>query len=347
MDQKLVALAHENPNLASQKNRETKVINAAIIGLGWWGRHIVETLQGKSDKISFTRGIDIAPELAQDIATAKGLTVTADYSDALNDPDIEAVVLATPHSFHEEQIIAAAHAGKHVFCEKPLALNLASAQRSVAACDEAGVVLGLGHERRFEPAMQEIKRLVAEGELGTIMHIEANFSHDKLANMAADNWRVSAKENPAAAMTSTGIHMTDAYLNIVGPIEQVFALTATRNPANANGDILSFQVKFECGATGAYTSIMETPLYMRVEARDYSHPSEIGPTDLFISRSEGEIDTSTYQYVDTVKLNFEAWADAINGAADYPFTTAQKLQNIAVLEAICQSAETGTLVTVQ
>ncbi len=332
------------------------MINAAIIGLGWWGRYIVETLQGKSEKIGFSRGIDIAPDAAEDIAAAHSLTVTVDYTDALNDSAIDAVVLATPHSFHEEQIITAAKAGKHVFCEKPLALNLASAERSVAACEDANVVLGLGHERRFEPAMREIKRLVESGELGTIMHIEANFSHDKLANMDADNWRMSSVENPAAAMTTTGIHLTDAYLNIVGPIEQVFALTATRNPANASGDILSFVLRFKSGATGAYTSILETPLYMRlavygseawVEARDYTHPSEMGTTDLFVSREEGQIEKTMFQDVDTVKLNFEAWADAITGDADYPFTTEQKLQNIAVLEAICQSAETGALITVQ
>jgi predicted dehydrogenase len=330
--------------------KENILINAAIIGLGWWGRHIVTTLQGESDKIHFARAVDIAPEAAADFAKEKGVTVTADYADVLGASDIQAVVLATPHSLHEEQIIAAAKAGKHVFCEKPLALTLASAERSVSACEEAGVVLGLGHERRFEPAMQEIARLVASGELGTIMHVEANFSHDKLANLAADNWRVSAKESPAAAMTATGIHITDAYANMFGPVAQVFAMTATRNPANANGDILNFSLRFKSGATGTFNSILETPLYMRyavfgskawVEARDYSHPSEVGPTDLFISRSEGEIETRTFQYVDTVKLNFEAWADAIQGVSDYPFTKEQKLENIAVFEAICQSAETG------
>ncbi|MBT3989564.1 MAG: Gfo/Idh/MocA family oxidoreductase [Rhodospirillaceae bacterium] len=326
------------------------MLNTAIVGLGWWGRHIVTTLQGKSDKIRFSRAVDIAPESTADIAEAAGLTVSADLADVLNDADIEAVVLATPHSLHEEQIIAAAKAGKHVFCEKPLALTLASAERSVEACDAAGVVLGLGHERRFEPAMQEIAKLVASGELGEIMHVESNFSHDKLANLDASNWRVSSTESPAAAMTATGIHITDAYANMFGPVAQVFALTATRNPANANGDILNFSVRFKSGATGAFNSILETPLYMRyavfgskawVEARDYSHPSEEGPTDLFISRTEGEIETQTFQYVDTVKLNFEAWADAIAGIQDYPFTKAQKLENIAVFEAICQSAEKG------
>jgi predicted dehydrogenase len=330
------------------------VINAAIIGLGWWGRHIVNTLQGESDKIHFSRAVDIVPDAAADFAAEKGFVVSADLTDVLNDPAVEAVVLATPHSLHEEQIIAVAKAGKHVFCEKPLALTLASAERSVAACEAADVVLGLGHERRFEPAMQAIARLVASGELGQIMHVEANFSHDKLANLASDNWRVSTVESPAAAMTATGIHITDAFANMFGSVEQIYAMTATRNPANANGDILNFNVRFKSGATGAFNSILETPLYMRyavfgakawVEARDYSHPSEMGTTDLFISRSEGEIETQTFQDVDTVKLNFEAWADAISGIADYPFTRAQKLGNIAVFEAICQSAESGLPIT--
>jgi predicted dehydrogenase len=332
------------------KGQEKLMIKAAIIGLGWWGSHIVNTLQGKSDKITFVRGVDVTPDAVSSFAQSNGIEVTSDFVDVVSDPDLNAIVIATPHSLHEEQIVAAAEAGKHVFCEKPLALTLASAERSVAACNEAGVVLGIGHERRFEPAMQEIARLVESSELGDIMHVEANFSHDKLANLNASNWRVSSIESPAAAMTATGIHITDAYVNMFGPVKQLFAMTAKRNPANANGDILNFNLRFKSGATGSFNSVLETPLYLRyavfgskawVEARDYSHPSEPGTTDLFISKSEGDIEKKTYKSVDTVRLNFEAWADAIYGIADYPFSSAQKLENIAVFEAICQSAQTG------
>ncbi len=326
------------------------MINAAIIGLGWWGTHIVNTLQGKSNKIRFLRAVDIEPDTKLEFARGKGIQITADFADVLNDPALEAIVLATPHSMHEEQIIATAKAGKHVFCEKPLALTLAGAQRSVDACKEAKVVLGVGHERRFEPAMQEITRLIENGELGEIMHVEANFSHDKLANLETDNWRVSPTESPAAAMTATGIHITDAYVNMFGPVEQIFAMTATRNPANKNGDILNFNMRFKSGATGAFNSVLETPLYIRyavfgskawVEARDYCHPSEVGTTDFFICRKENKIEKTSYENIDTVKVNFEAWADAISGIADYPFTYEQNIENIAVFEAICNSVKSG------
>jgi len=329
------------------------LLNAAIIGLGWWGTHIVNTLQGESEKIRFLWAVDIVPDTKFEFAQSKGIKITAEFTDVLNDPAVEAIVLATPHSMHEKQIIAAAKAGKHVFCEKPLALTLASAQRSVTACEEAKVVLGIGHERRFEPAMQKISQLIDTGELGKIMHVEANFSHDKLANLDADNWRVSPTESPAAAMTATGIHITDSYINMFGPVKQIFAMTAKRNPANNNGDILNFSVKFKSGATGTFNSVLETPLYIRyavfgskawVETRDYCHPSEVGTTDFLICRNGGKIEKTSYETIDTVKINFEAWADAVSGVTEYPFTSAQNLENIAVFQAICESVDSGRLI---
>ena len=329
------------------------MLNAAIIGLGWWGTHIVNTLQGESEKIRFLWAVDIVPDTKFEFAQSKGIKITAEFTDVLNDSAVEAIVLATPHSMHEKQIIAAAKAGKHVFCEKPLALTLASAQRSVTACEEAKVVLGIGHERRFEPAMQKISQLIDTGELGKIMHVEANFSHDKLANLDADNWRVSPTESPAAAMTATGIHITDSYINMFGPVKQIFAMTAKRNPANNNGDILNFSVKFKSGATGTFNSVLETPLYIRyavfgskawVETRDYCHPSEVGTTDFLICRNGGKIEKTSYETIDTVKINFEAWADAVSGVTEYPFTSAQNLENIAVFQAICESVDSGRLI---
>ena len=326
------------------------MIKTAVVGLGWWGRHIVNTLHGKNNKIDLTTAVDVSLESIFDFCSDRNIRMASDFEEVLTDPEIDAIIIATPHSFHEKQIIASAQAGKHVFCEKPLALTFESALRSVKACDAAGVILGIGHERRFEPAMQEISKLVRRGELGKIMHVEANFSHDKLANLDPNNWRVSHIESPAAAMTSTGIHITDAYIDMFGSVERVFAMTSTRNPANTNGDILNFNVRFKNGVTGTFNSVLETPLYIRfavfgskawLEARDYNHPSEIGPTDFFISHQEGEVDQTVFQDVDTVKLNFEAWADAISGVAEYPINREQKLENIAVFEAICRSVETG------
>ena len=159
------------------------MISAAIVGLGWWGRHIVASLNG-NDKLRITRGVEPRLDVLNLLPSDAQFPITSSLDDALRDDEIDAIVLATPHSTHEEQIIRSAQAGKHVFAEKPLTLTRGSAERAINACDRAGVVLGIGHERRFEPAMEAIKELVRSESLGTLMHVESNFSHDLLANVA-------------------------------------------------------------------------------------------------------------------------------------------------------------------
>ncbi len=331
------------------------MINVAMVGLGWWGRHIVGCLRNNRARLRVTRGIDIAPDAHRDFADANEFDLSADLSDALDDPGIDAVLLATPHSLHEAQIVAAAEAGKHVFCEKPLALTKASAERAVAACAAAGVQLGVGHERRFEPAFREIKRLIDEGALGEIQHAESNFSHDRLADVPAEGWRADADESPAAGMTATGIHHSDAYLWMLGDITEVFAQTARRYMRHGAGDVLSIQFRHASGATSYFSSQLATPLYMRfavfgskawVEARGDTHPSEIGKTRLTVSRAEGVEETAVLDDIDTVTANLEAFADAVEGRAGYPFTDEEKIRNAAVLEAVVGSAESGRPVTV-
>src|SRR5437016_14213154 len=98
------------------------MIDAAIVGLGRWGRTLVEAVQGKSDKLRFTRAVSRNPGRLQDAAARYRLELVSELDAVLADPGIDAVVLASPHSLHCEQIVAAATAGKAVFCEKPLTL---------------------------------------------------------------------------------------------------------------------------------------------------------------------------------------------------------------------------------
>ncbi|MEK9723466.1 MAG: Gfo/Idh/MocA family oxidoreductase [Rhodospirillaceae bacterium] len=323
------------------------MLNAAVVGLGWWGCYILNSLS-VSEKITLTRAHDLNLDADADlIAKYPGTQFSADLQDALDDPAIDFVILATPHSMHEDQVKRVAAAGKHVFCEKPLCLTADSAARAIQACEEAGVQLGVGHERRFEPAMLEIDRMIKSGELGTIMHAESNFSHDKLANVPAGDWRTGAKDAPAAGMTGMGIHLTDAYVNMLGPVDEVFAMTAKRVLDWEHGDVVGVQLRMKSGATAYLNAILKTPLFLRyqvfgsdawVEARNPTHPDTPGVTYLTVYKAGGEPETREYAWVDAVRANFEAFADVITGAAPYPNTNAQKLQNIQTFEAICISA---------
>ncbi len=131
------------------------MIDVAVVGLGWWGQNVLGQLAG-SERIRPVLGVDPEPE-RRERAGSRGLTVTGDLRDALAHPAVDAVVLCSPHRFHSAQIVAAAEAGKHVFCEKPFTTTAAEADVALAAVAAAGVQLGIGHERRFEPAVMELR----------------------------------------------------------------------------------------------------------------------------------------------------------------------------------------------
>ena len=132
-------------------------VPAAIIGLGWWGRKIAESLsEARSDRLRFVRVVEPNAAAVSDIADKLGIELSASYDDVLADPAVEAVVLATPHNLHESQIERAVAAGKHIFCEKPLALTKEGAEKAVRLCAARKLVLGMGHERRFEPPIADL-----------------------------------------------------------------------------------------------------------------------------------------------------------------------------------------------
>ncbi len=319
-------------------------MRCAIVGLGWWGKHIIRRLRSSS-ALRIAVAVDLNPELAG-FARDHGVEFSSDFEATLRRGDIDAVILCTPHSRHTEQVLAIAAAGKHVFCEKPLALTKADAERSVEGCRIAGVQLGIGHERRYEPALAEVRRLVQSGTLGTIMHAEANFSHDKLANVPAGDWRTSPKDAPAAGMTAMGIHLTDGFIDMLGPVSEVYAATTSRVAYKDNGDVISVHLRFVSGATAYLNAILVTPLYIGltvfgdaawVEVRNHSHPDTPGPVSLVVQHRDGRRDTREFAWTDTVRENLEAFAAACEGRAVYPFTDTQKINNIATLEAICRS----------
>ncbi len=329
------------------------MLNVAVIGFGWWGRHIVARLAGHP-RLRVVCVAEPDRALHADIKAA-GCVAVDDLDTALRRADVAAVILTTPHMVHEEQVRAAAAAGRHVFCEKPLGLTAASARRAVAAARAAGVVLGIGHERRFEPAMARLKAMIGAGDLGTILHTDAAFSHDKLAGIAPGGWRTSATLSPGAGMTGMGIHLTDLMLWLFGPVSSVQALTRDRVLGWPTGDMVVAQLGFAAGMTAHLNAILATPHFMRfhvfgsdgwVEIRNTTHPDTPGGvTDWLQCRKGASPVAETLPWSDAVVANLDAWAAAIAGKAAYPFSDADLIGNIALYEAIVASAALGQTVT--
>jgi len=315
-------------------------LGVAVVGLGWWGR-IVCSLLARSAKLRVVRKVD---------PFVREAGVAADLGEALADPAVQGVVLCTPHSQHCEQVVRAACAGRHVFCEKPLSLSRADALRAVQACNDNGVVLAVGHEKRFEPPIQEALRILESGEIGAPLQIEANFSQDKFLGMPADNWRLSAKEAPAGPMTATGIHLLDLSVGVFGAAEKVFASVKTLGSQLTNGDTLGVLVGFRNGGHALISAVLATPFDGRfaiygskgwVEVRDKAHPEAPQGWSFTTSIRGREKVEKHFPPAQAVLANLEAFADAAAGRAPYPVPQAQMVANVSALEAVFRSAASG------
>lgn len=331
------------------------MLNAAIVGLGWWGKQIVTCL-AESEKIDIVRAVDVNLDAARDFAASHGLDLGSSYEDVLIDPSIDAVILVTPHLLHEEQVLAAAAAGKQIFCEKPFALNADAAKRMLAACGEKNIVVGIGHERRFEPALEAMKTHLDAGDFGTLIHIECNWSHNNFTKAAASGWRRDSKQAPAGTLTALGVHITDYFQSLAGPVTRLRAQSTHRSDLFPADDVVAVQFAFESGATGFMCNIATTPFYSRVnvfgdkgwgEARENSNVDIAEPATLTTRWLDEELTTQTFASSNVVKANLEQWADAAEGRGDYRFTPDQKLHNVEILEAIVRSVESGDEVTVR
>ena len=316
------------------------MIDAAIVGLGRWGKTLVEAVQGKSDKLRFTHAVSRNLDRLRDFAGRHQLVVVGELTQVLADPAIHAVVLATPHSLHCDQVIPAALAGKAVFCEKPLTLTKADAERAIAACREAGVVLGVGTDKRFFPAVRELLRLVKGGELGRILHLEAHFSNEVAGT--ASEWRYSLEESPGGGMTGTGIHMLDTLIALAGPVHRVQALLLSHKAPPDPHDSLSALLEFTSGISGTLAMVRSTPAYFRLHAFGRNASAEVlGRSDLMLRRSGVEPQHLTFPPVDSVRMNLEAFADAVAGVGPYPISTTEMLDTVAAFEAITEAAKSA------
>jgi len=316
------------------------MIDAAIVGLGRWGQTLVAAVQGRSDRLRITRAVSRDPGRLRDFGARHKLELVGELAPVLADRTIDAVVVATPHSLHCEQTIAVASAGKAVFCEKPLTLTKAEAARAIEACRKAGVVLGIGTDKRFFPSLRELLRLVKDGDLGKILHLEAHFSNQVAGTFS--EWRYALDESPAGGMTGTGIHMLDALVALAGPVRRVQALLLSHKPPPDPHDSLSALLEFNSGISGTLAMVRSTPAYFRLHAFGREASAEaLGRTDLVLRRGGAEPQHLSFSPVDTVRANLEAFADAVAGVAPYPIPTEEILDTVAAFEAIAKAAKSG------
>lgn len=316
------------------------MIRAAIVGLGRWGRNLVEASAGHA-RLGIVYAVEPDTARAGDFCTTHDLGLTGSLDAVLADPGIDAVLLATPHSLHPAQVLAAAAARKQVFCEKPLALNRADAARMFDACREAGIVLAVGHNRRFWPSMAALRDIVAGGELGAILHIEGHNSNENSQSITA-GWRLSPQESPGGGLTGAGLHVLDAFVSLLGPVREVYARLYSHEAGPPPLDSAMLALDFENGATGTLATVRATPLYWRVHVFGTQGSAEVLDDVTLILRKSGvKRRQMTYPGVDALRAELDAFVDAIEHRIPFPVPEADVLATLAAFEAALRSMQSG------
>ncbi|MBI4182771.1 MAG: Gfo/Idh/MocA family oxidoreductase [Proteobacteria bacterium] len=329
------------------------MIKAAIVGLGGWGQVLVRSVQNKSPRIRFTAGVTRTPAKAEAFARENGFPVHAELDAVLKDPAIDAVVLATPHSQHSEQVVRAAKAGKHVMVEKPFTLTKASAEAAVGACRNAGVVFALAHNRRFLPATRELKARIQSGSLGTVLHAEGHMSGPSGHFYEPGLWRVGDDESPVGNMAAMGIHMLDHMINLLGPIDDVYVRSYRRVIKVPMDDTTAALFTFRNGYSGYLATIATTARVWRMFVWGSKAMAEMrGQNELYIHpvgpkpRDVPEPERIAFPPPDIERAELEALADAIEGKAPYPLPPEEAVHGAAVFEAMYKATKSGRTVKV-
>lgn len=314
------------------------MIDAAIVGLGRWGSVLVEAVQGASDRIAFRHAVVRDPGKHAAFAAQHDLALTTDLAAVLADPDIDALVITTPHSLHAPQCIAAAEAGKHILCEKPFALDLAEAQRVFEATDRAGVHCVVGFQRRLLDAYIELGRRLAAGAIGTVYHVEANQSAPGIFGFGAESWRTRPGEFRAGNMGGHGIHVIDAMIGLFGDIATVDA-RSRRHVSTIDVDDTTFMtLDFANGMTGYMGTLLATAVAHRfqvfgtegwMEIRDFGR-FELRPLD-------GEPEVIEFDPAGVERAELEAFAALVEDGTPFPVSRQQALHGQAVFDAIAHS----------
>ena len=341
------------------------MIRAAIVGLGWWGKTLVESVQGSSEAIRFTRAATrTVSEDAEAFVAEHALQLSPSYEGLLADADVDAVVLATPHSVHTAQVIAAAEAGKHVFCEKPFALTRTDAQAAVDAVTRTGVTLGLGYNRRFHPEMTRLREQILTGELGTVMHVEATMTNANALLLKPEQWRAHRDETPCGGLTPMGVHAVDGMIDLCGPIDHVYCQSFRRAVEIDADDTTSVLFRMREGMSGYLGTMTATgPGFsfqvfgskgsVRLEGMTHvaGASSEERRTRLFgtckFQPVKGPAEVWEAERLDVTRAALDAVASAASGGPAFPSPLDQMVHGAAVTEAIVRSAEAGSVVRVE
>jgi predicted dehydrogenase len=323
-------------------------LRVACIGMGWWSDVLADAIV-RSGKLQIAACYTRSEDKRAKFAAKYACRPAPSYEAVLEDRTIEAIVNTTPNNVHLETTRLAAHAGKHVFLDKPVANTVADARAITAACRKAGVVLAVGYQRRRESQFRWIRRQIDDGVFGRLVNAEANISRDRLGKIDLGSWRYTAAGMPGGVMLQIGVHYTDVLEYLIGPVKAVSGSLAQLVLPGDNPDVASLILEHESGAVStvnaSYASASEYYL-MNVYGKEASAYYDFHQGLRFLKRGAERSEPVAVPKLDAFVDELEEFARAARGQGQPEMDGEAATRSLAVIRAGIESARTGRRVTV-
>src|SRR5574340_558490 len=291
-------------------------VKVACIGMGWWSDVLADAIK-RSDKLEIIACFTRSEDKRRAFAEKYGCRPAAAYEEILRDPGIDAIINTTPNNVHLETTRAAAQAGKHVFLDKPIANSVSEGFAIAGVCRKAGVVLGMGYQRRREGHFRWVRKQIDDGVFGRLVNAEANISRDRLGKIDLNSWRYTAEGMPGGVMLQIGIHYADVLEYLMGPIKAVSGRFAQLVLPGDNPDVASLVFEHESGAlstlNASYASASEYYL-MNIYGKEASAYYDLHGGLRILRRESGKAIPVPCAKTDTFVAELEEFAAAARGS---------------------------------
>jgi predicted dehydrogenase len=326
----------------------TDPVRVACIGMGWWSDVLADAMK-RSNKIKIVACYTRSEDKRLAFAGKYDCEPAESYEAVLADPAIEAIVNTTPNDAHLPTTKQAAEAGKHVFLDKPIANNVTEGRAITEICRKAGVVLGMGYQRRRESHFRWIKQQIDAGMFGKLVNAEANISRDRLGQIDLSSWRYQAAGMPGGVMLQIGIHYADVLTYLMGPVKAVRGQFAQLVLPGDNPDVASMILEHENGAlstlNASYASASEYYL-MNIYGKDASAYYDMHGGLRLLKRGEKTPTAVPATKNDTFVEELEEFAAAIRGIGKPEVGGDYATISLAVVRAGILSAREGRKIEV-
>lgn len=229
-------------------------LGLGMIGCGTMARELAGVIRGSVPEAKLVAGFDPFVASRERFCAEFGVAPCETREALLGRADIGAVLIATPNFLHAEDACAAAAAGKHVFCEKPMALSVADCERMMAACGSRGLKLMVGHSMRLAPPLRKLRELVESGELGRPLYGLARYWFSGFKVRESGGWH-NERACSGGLFFQMAIHQIDAFHMVFGPAQRVqYAGGKYGEKIKDFDDIGTLLVEYRSGATGTISS---------------------------------------------------------------------------------------------